>query len=673
MSVYPTDPPLECDLVMKGGITSGVIYPRAVCELAKTYRLRSVGGASAGAIGAAAAAAAELGRASGGFEELERMPTDITAPSPAGGSVLFRLFQPTRLASPLFGLLAASMKTGLARTLALLTALLAGFWWSILAGALPGIVLAIIAGQAADAAGRWAGVAAAIVLAVLGAVFAVLLSMVGLVGRLTGWGMCTGMPGTGAKGAPALTPWLHERLQTMAGRGPAENPVTFGDLSDAGITLRTMTTNVTRHEPMSMPWASNEYYFDPKVMAEYFPADVVDWLIQSAPTHVAATGRQRWDAVLAACARERGLHPLPPPEQIPILLATRLSLSFPVLISAVPLLAVDFSRAQNTSFRTEAEAWLKAHPDADPVQALAALRSRPAFADNWFSDGGLCANLPVHFFDCPLPTRPTFAINLGQLPDGTPADPDPAKNVFLPTNNIAGVRRTWRALPTTGLGGLLGFLNGLVETARGWVDEAQLVLPGYRDRVVLIRHTKDEGGMNLTMPPEVVTALADRGQAAAGRLVEVFAGDHPGSTPAHGFDNHRWIRMRTAGAGLEQWLAGWQRGYTSDSAGATPYPDLAGPGATGPLPSYRPSEEQRTQLNTVTGQVRDLAQDWPAGTMLTGAPRPTPRLRLVPEEGVATLHGAPSASGVPSTVASISEPARSSPTATAPTGAVGED
>ena len=50
-------PKLNCDIIMKGGITSGVIYPRAVAELAKTYRLSQVGGASAGAIAAAAAAA----------------------------------------------------------------------------------------------------------------------------------------------------------------------------------------------------------------------------------------------------------------------------------------------------------------------------------------------------------------------------------------------------------------------------------------------------------------------------------------------------------------------------------------------------------------------------------------------------------------------------------------
>ena len=52
----------ECDLVMKGGITSGVVYPLAIVEIAKAFRLRSIGGTSAGAIAAAAAAAAELGR-----------------------------------------------------------------------------------------------------------------------------------------------------------------------------------------------------------------------------------------------------------------------------------------------------------------------------------------------------------------------------------------------------------------------------------------------------------------------------------------------------------------------------------------------------------------------------------------------------------------------------------
>ena len=51
------------DVTMKGGVTSGVIYPLALCELAREFRLRNVGGASAGAIAASFAAAAEVGRA----------------------------------------------------------------------------------------------------------------------------------------------------------------------------------------------------------------------------------------------------------------------------------------------------------------------------------------------------------------------------------------------------------------------------------------------------------------------------------------------------------------------------------------------------------------------------------------------------------------------------------
>jgi hypothetical protein len=53
------------DLAMRGGTTSAVVYPLAICEIARQFRIRNVGGASAGAIGAATAAAAEIGRTGG--------------------------------------------------------------------------------------------------------------------------------------------------------------------------------------------------------------------------------------------------------------------------------------------------------------------------------------------------------------------------------------------------------------------------------------------------------------------------------------------------------------------------------------------------------------------------------------------------------------------------------
>src|SRR3954447_5313736 len=86
-----------CDVVMKGGITSGVVYPLAVCELAAVYRLRNVGGTSAGAIAAAAAAADEYGRATGGYDELAALPAWIGA-----DENLANLFQPQKATRSLY-------------------------------------------------------------------------------------------------------------------------------------------------------------------------------------------------------------------------------------------------------------------------------------------------------------------------------------------------------------------------------------------------------------------------------------------------------------------------------------------------------------------------------------------------------------------------------------------
>ena len=83
-------PPKQCDLIMKGGVTSGVVYPPAILELAKDYRFRSVGGTSAGAIAAAAAAAAEYGR--------EKV-SDSSPPGKRAGS-LMRSSTPSRATRP---------------------------------------------------------------------------------------------------------------------------------------------------------------------------------------------------------------------------------------------------------------------------------------------------------------------------------------------------------------------------------------------------------------------------------------------------------------------------------------------------------------------------------------------------------------------------------------------
>jgi hypothetical protein len=143
----PSGPPVaECDVVMKGGITSAVVYPEALCAIGSTYRIRGVGGASAGAIGAALGAAAEFGRASGGFGRLEALPEDL------GGGKLATLFQPQRSTRQLLRIMLTATgsdrpgppRTGMRRIAALLVALVAVFPLASIIGALSGAALAVL-------------------------------------------------------------------------------------------------------------------------------------------------------------------------------------------------------------------------------------------------------------------------------------------------------------------------------------------------------------------------------------------------------------------------------------------------------------------------------------------------------------------------------------------------
>ena len=163
-------PSLNCDIIMKGGITSGVAYPLAVCELARTYRLKSIGGASAGAIAAAGAAAAELGRqrlnqgaavdsarrrtATGraqaspsgqprwrqGFAGLAQLPVWL-----GGEGHLLSLFQPQGATKSLFNLLIAALGEDKGRAWRIVKAAVREFPGSALLGAVPGAVLVVSA------------------------------------------------------------------------------------------------------------------------------------------------------------------------------------------------------------------------------------------------------------------------------------------------------------------------------------------------------------------------------------------------------------------------------------------------------------------------------------------------------------------------------------------------
>jgi predicted acylesterase/phospholipase RssA len=98
----PTPLP-PCDLIMKGGVTSGVVYPKMISRLARDFQFKNIGGTSTGAIAAAACAAAELGRQSGrnpqAFTALEQLPEEL-----GNDGQLLGLFQPAPALRPHFRL-----------------------------------------------------------------------------------------------------------------------------------------------------------------------------------------------------------------------------------------------------------------------------------------------------------------------------------------------------------------------------------------------------------------------------------------------------------------------------------------------------------------------------------------------------------------------------------------
>jgi predicted acylesterase/phospholipase RssA len=589
------------DMIMKGGITSGVIYPLTAVQLSKNYVFKNVGGTSAGAIASAAVAAAEHGRTRGrgsGFDGLAKLPQWL-------GPNLSSLFQPSRSTRPLFSLLTAGMaRSGhFGRLAAVVAAAVRGFPVAAAAGLLPGLIL----GVAAVVAGRgflllW-GLACAVILAVLGVAIAL-----GVAAASRGvralpdnfFGLCSGYADQ-QPGRPApLTTWLADTLDELAGKADGE-PLTFGDLwgssdptAERRLNLEMMTTNLTQGRPYRLPFDTDAFFFDPNELDRLFPKRIVDWMVLHA--------RQSDQA-----ERFRPLVPLPAAADLPVVVATRMSLSFPLLISAVPLHAVDYSR--------------KLEPrDRRPERC-------------WFSDGGITSNFPVHFFDAPLPSWPTFAVNLRPFHPDHPPQQDEAKNIWMPSTNRGGQREWWTRWedrpPTVQL---VAFGRSILDTMQNWMDNSQSRVPGYRDRVVHVSHTKAEGGMNLTMPAATIDRLTERGKAAGdlmGRRFAVPSGDGSDLT----WDNHRWVRYRSMMSLLETAIARFTKTYLHPEPGDAPIDQLSRRSKHDPPNGYRWNDQSQSSFAwQATSDLVELSETWRATeqTFIDGAPRPSPDLRVLP-------------------------------------------
>lgn len=638
-------PPRRCDVIMKGGITSGVVYPAAGVELAKRFTLKSIGGASAGAIAASLFAAAEhrrsvLGSADG-FAELARLPRALGAKTPSGTSYLLALMRPAAEARRLFRLLLSFLprmederretraRDRLLKTLRVAGTAVGQYLGAFVVGLVPAALLVVFAWRAADTPAIRAGVLVLSLLPLLlglsvPMIVAVFLDLLRATSR-NRFGLCPGRgEAASADDPPPLTDWLESSLDAIAlgagarverpdGYEPGD-PLTFADLwgaktpedsrrlaADAGgrrINLEVMTTNLTQGRPYRLPFESERLYFDPRELSAFFSPRVVSFLERRSRVRLGREGR------LDAIAEKSGKLPLPSPGDLPVVVAVRLSLSFPILISAVPLWGFDFSWAAKDQ-----------HGE----------RGEPKLSPCWFSDGGLTSNFPIHFFDGPIPRWPTFAFNL------TPFHPrfryhpgDETKNVWLPRTNGEGLTENWSNPPKGGrASALFWFLGRIVDTMQNWRDNIQLRVPGYRDRVAQIHMRDEEGGMNLTMPPDVIEALGRRGAYAARVLAERFS-DHPPEGTTLTWDNHCWVRLRSMMSLLEQHVARIERAY-EQKEGTRTYGQIADD-----PPSYRFADPAASKA--MLGELDELAAAWvrTPGALAAGAPKPAPELRIVP-------------------------------------------
>ena len=588
----------ECDLVLKGGVASGIVYPQAVLTLAAKYRFRSIGGSSAGAIAAALAAAAEYGRAAGGFETLDDLrrgllregaigdlfqPTDRTRPlwetvmrflgaQPGGawtpGIVVRRLANALPETAPRAyrrGMWCGALLGGaLGLAIGLLLAfIVTGLWWLIAAttGAPPVttallLLLAAVSGVPVGVAGAWLG-------GRVGGLAGGVIALGNIALRdlpVQGFGICTGS--TVQHDDPrALTDWLHARIAACAGRAASDPPLTYGELKRAttpegapvGITLRSVTTNLSQGRPYIFPPAETLFIFHAVEWRALFPPAVCDHL-------------EAYHATVPGLVLPPGFHFLPPGDDLPVIVGTRLSLSLPLVLAAVRL----YTLSDDARRRARA---------AEPATGAFHVK-RTDLQPNWFTDGGIASNFPIQLFDAWLPTRPTFGIRLTARPDkrearpDAPVDPrhlsprpvavgaaarsapaapatvpsdDPTAPVYLPPARAA-VPADW-----TAIAGMWDFLTALWDAARNYRDNTQSALASYRERIAQVRLGPQEGGLNLRMPASVLHGMDAKG-AAAGAAFIGFYGDPagPDAQADRRWQEHRWVRLRVLAAQLEQ-------------------------------------------------------------------------------------------------------------------------
>jgi hypothetical protein len=410
-------------------------------------------------------------------------------------------------------------------------------------------------------------------------------------------------------------------LQSASGRS-GKVPLLFEDLwqaprypgepaTEKALTLRMITTAVSHHEPRSLPLepGSGRFWFREDQFRQLFPADVVEWLLAEDQAPVVSGGVT--------------YHRLPEGGRLPVIVGARMSLSFPILISAVPLHEPDFRSPRRA---TEPAPSSAAKPRIDAADDLTSggadsgdkVDGDTPFRVCWFSDGGISSNFPIHLFDSPLPRWPTFAIDLvyRRENDGSP------ETVTLPRSNNQGWRRRYEPIERRwALSEIAAFLFGIIATMQNWRDILLSRAPGQRERIVSVPLSPDEGGLNLNMPQPVLDAIAAKGTLAGETLVDQFD-----------FANHWWVRWRNVAATSEQFLHDFAEGATAAPSPAYAQAFASATAGSPAPPSYRLSKSQAAEGQARFATLTQLGQNWGATTpsLIDGAPRPQPKLVITP-------------------------------------------
>lgn len=509
-------PTKECDLVMKGGTTSGTLYPKAIQQIMKKYRLVNIGGTSAGAIAAAAAAAAEIGRDHDSEHKLEQLAESLPGK-------LLSFFQPRKEASFLFdiGLAWINNKTPLQFVVSL-TKLWAKQYvksFSIFA------ILIFVCGLAIGTACRYNDMPKYLWLAIIAILATILYGIFWLVisiyrsyrlakkqlSESNGFGICPGASQSWA-GKPAFTDWFSERLNDLAGIKDSNKPLTFGDLNGDhasnknAVNLVVLSTSVTDGRMVKIPFEQSEsYLFLESDWAGKIPANALSWMIKNSRTITLPDAEKG----------EREYHYLPETKELPVIVAVRMSMSFPLLFTTTKLYRI----------RDQYKA-------PQPVV---------------FTDGGVTSNFPIHFFDNIWPSRPTFGITLDRT-DST--------NLGALAPRF-GTEISEEGIPRQ-LSEVRDFISALLSTMQDWSDNEQSNLLSARQRIVRIPLLQEEGGLNLTMPPELIDKLIERGRKAGEKFGEFDE------------EQHRWTRFVSSMVSFAESHAGMKKVWNPENFSENP-------------------------------------------------------------------------------------------------------